>query len=158
MKEVLPSQFGGLKILTSPATFVSMQNETKIIVDYLLQMLPGVQAIYLFGSRATDEARPDSDFDIAFLNPQPVSDFFQKHEMMFGLAKKLGAEKVDLVDLKTADDVLRFEVVARGKCLFAANKTQVAFFEMQVISDFQRLQEEQKDLLDAIQKRGFVYG
>jgi uncharacterized protein len=46
-------------------------NETieAFIIDAILSHYPATQGIYLFGSYATGEERPDSDMDIALLLP-----------------------------------------------------------------------------------------
>ncbi len=37
------------------------------IVDLLCARLPDVEAVYLFGSQATGQSRPESDIDVAVL-------------------------------------------------------------------------------------------
>jgi predicted nucleotidyltransferase len=48
----------------SPADTVRLEEH---IVRRIRAALPGAQCVYLFGSRATGHARPDSDYDVAVL-------------------------------------------------------------------------------------------
>lgn len=69
---------------------------------------PGLRVLVLFGSRATGDARPDSDWDFAYL-AAPEMD---RESLRMALADALGvaSEAVDLVDLSRASAVLRYEV------------------------------------------------
>lgn len=59
----------------------------------------GIEALYLFGSVARGDARPDSDVDLLFEDADtypPKPDFFELEDLKQELASKLNA-KVDLV-------------------------------------------------------------
>lgn len=59
----------------------------------------GIEALYLFGSVARGDARPDSDVDLIFEDQDsypPKPDFFELEDLRRELAAKLEA-KVDLV-------------------------------------------------------------
>lgn len=57
----------------------------------------GLDALYLFGSRAREEARPDSDVDLAFEAGPAKVDLWSRAEIMASLVDRLGMD-VDLVE------------------------------------------------------------
>lgn len=77
------------------------------------ERLPGTRGIWLFGSHARGDARPDSDIDLAVLGTaafDPVA--------IFDLGLELGVlarRDVDLIDLQRAPTALCKEVVSRGR-------------------------------------------
>ena len=92
------------------------------MVKFLLQKLPEVKGIYLYGSRARGLERIGSDYDVAVLNAFPRQ---LTSEEEFDWANELAAsigEEVDLVDLRAIPLDLRFEVVARGKRIYCADQ------------------------------------
>jgi predicted nucleotidyltransferase len=115
--------------------------------DEILGALSGFEpaVIYLFGSFAGGDIRPDSDIDIAFLPGKP-SDPLACFETANRLADALGRE-VDLVDLSRASTVLAKEVLRTGVAIQVADETRRAEFEMLALSDYARLNEERKPVL-----------
>jgi predicted nucleotidyltransferase len=65
----------------------------------------GVRALYLYGSLARDEARPDSDIDL-FVDVDPHQEFgFDEFMTIYAiLQEKVGAE----VDYSTRDGLVEF--------------------------------------------------
>jgi len=114
------------------------------LVALLLERHPGLSAVYLFGSRATDSARPDSDWDIALLGSG--LDSAQLRITALRAAGLLGAE-TDLVDIRLASTVLKAEVLKRGRPILVADPGKVARFEMEVLTEYQNLNENRKHIL-----------
>ncbi|MFM7103812.1 MAG: type VII toxin-antitoxin system MntA family adenylyltransferase antitoxin [Verrucomicrobiota bacterium] len=115
----------------------------------LAQLAPWQPAVvYLFGSRAGDTARPDSDLDLAVLPgrpPEPWAWF----ALQGRLSEELGVE-VDLVDLTRASTVLRKEIVSTGRLLWEGDPRRRAELEMYALSDYARLNEERAPVLAAL--------
>ncbi len=128
------------------------------IIHFLTQHLPNVKGIYLFGSRLTEEyVRSDSDWDVAFLlDAKPLSSL-EKWNLQQNMASALHAE-IDLIDLQGANTVFRFEIITSGERIYCADDYFCDSFEVMCISSYQYLQEERKDILEDIFKRGSVYG
>jgi len=126
------------------------------IVDAITAALPGVEAVYLFGSTDTADERADSDVDLAFLSHQPVA-AMQRWEFAQRLAGRLGRD-VDLVDLSGASTVLRAQVVAQGRRLFCKDEQACERFEDYVFSAYARLNESRREILRQIAREGRIHG
>ena len=126
------------------------------LVATILESLPGCLAVYLFGSWGTEQQRHDSDLDLAVLPPQPLEPMgrWQLAQTLASLARC----DVDLVDLLSASTVLRMEVVAHGERLYGAESSEVERFEDTVFSSYARLNEERRDILADVVRRGNIYG
>ncbi|WP_456432424.1 HI0074 family nucleotidyltransferase substrate-binding subunit [Nitratifractor sp.] len=76
------------------------------------------ERIYLFGSRATDEAKPTSDLDIAFDDPEckKLGKIREEVEQLETLLK------IDVINLAGVDDRFRNRVFDTGKVLYSATK------------------------------------
>ncbi len=121
----------------------------------VLTELPNCQAIYVFGSRAANQARPDSDLDIAVLLP-PMTRIDDKLSILSRLAVELKLE-VDLVDLRAASDVLRREVLANGVCVHNAAPGEVLAWEAEAMTRYGHYRREVAGLLADFQETGRGY-
>ena len=86
----------------------------------VLEDAPDVELAVLFGSAARDEVRPSSDIDIAVLVRQAPGDEFSSGTPDPHLAVRLErvcGRAVEVVDLRTASPLLRFEVARDGRPL-----------------------------------------
>lgn len=114
--------------------------------------VPGLKAVYLYGSRASGKARPDSDFDIAVLAVEPLKgkeSFFRLQLELAGLTDS----GVNVVDLRALPIVLQFEVLRGRKRLFCADRAYCVDFESGVLSDYQRFAQERQVILDTFFKK-----
>jgi len=129
---------------------------TEQLIEMLLHVMPDCRAFYRFGSWGTAMQRPDSDIDLAILPSRPL-DSVRRWELAQALASLAGRD-VDLVDLLRASTVLRMQVVAHGERLYSADETEVEQFEDMVFSSYARLNEERREILADVRKRGSIYG
>jgi predicted nucleotidyltransferase len=131
--------------------------ENSELVSLIKQHLPSVTLIYLFGSRATNEARPSSDWDIAVMAEKkiPVSTLWELKEL---LANTCRAE-VDLIDLLQSTTVLNVQIIERGQLLYDAFDAAMSF-ETRVLSMYGRLQEGREDIMTdfVAQLKGMKHG
>jgi len=95
---------------------------------------------YLFGSHGTARQHPGSDVDLAVLFDQPLEPL-ARLDLAGRLSDRLG-RTVDLVDLSEASTVMRKEVLRTGERLAASDPRVAADFEMRVLADYARLNEE----------------
>lgn len=119
--------------------------DVPLVVARLAEFEPAV--VYLFGSAVTNRLVAASDVDIAFLprrpcDPMAVFDAAQR------LAGDLGRD-VDLIDLLRASAVFRAQVLGTGTAVHVADHQKRAEFEMYVLSDYARTNEERREVLKA---------
>lgn len=76
------------------------------------------ERIYLYGSRATGDAAPTSDVDIAFHD----GDFKNTHLIKEEAEKIPTLLKIDIVNLARTEERFRKRVIATGKVLYSSNK------------------------------------
>ena len=119
------------------------------IIAVLVRELPDLAAIYLFGSHASAEARPDSDVDLGILPPRQDA-----HTLTFArllaLREKVAAIcscDVDLINLRLAPTVLAKEVVVNGDRFYCRDRYDADEFEMHTLSLYQKLNEERMAIL-----------
>lgn len=124
--------------------------------ELLRRALLSVQAIYLFGSTAQGTAQAGSDLDLAVLLPRPL-DPAARWRLAQELAAAIGRD-VDLIDLRAAPTVLQAQVLAAERLLFEGDPGARAVFEMLVLSDYARLNDERRGILDDVRERGTVHG
>lgn len=129
------------------------------IRQIVLRYYPDVQAIYLFGSYATADAWPDSDVDIALLLPPEQA---QRAKSLLltpchlDLVDALDKE-VDLLNARRVATVLQKEIIANGRLIYTADSYAVDEFEMLVISYYQKLNEERREILAEFQRTKRAY-
>lgn len=125
------------------------------LIDHLRQSIPGLLAVYGFGSRITTEARPDSYLDMAILRDgmlDPVHGF----ELAGELADLCGWP-VDLVDLRTASTVMQYQILTRCQRWWAADH-RAGCYEATLLNLKTQLDEARSALLDDIVREGKVHG
>jgi predicted nucleotidyltransferase len=125
------------------------------LIEYIRKSVPSLIALYRFGSQAKGTARPSSDMDLAVLARDPIPNI-RRFELAQELAIQLHRD-VDLVDLRTASTVMRMQVISTGECLDAPQEPAHREFEVYAYSDYARLNEERKGILDDIRAHGSVY-
>ena len=129
------------------------------LVKMILRDFPEAQAIYLYGSVARGEQRPDSDIDLAVLLPREQARRVGELTMCeTHLAlERLAQRSVDLVNLRLAGRVLQNQVVVTGQLMHVADETARREFEMLSLSYYMKLNEERADILKAFRETKRVY-
>ena len=126
------------------------------IVAAVLARLPAARAIYRYGSAGGVFEREDSDVDIAVLSGAPLS-FEIRMVLVVDLMRTLGRD-VDMVDMGGVPVTLKIQIVASGARLYVADISDVDDYETRVFSDYARLNEERRGILEDVRQRGSVYG
>lgn len=125
------------------------------VLDELHTVFPSLSAAYLFGSAARGQMLPDSDIDVAIDIGRALS-ATECWNAMQHLAVRAGRE-VDLVDFRTASDVLRHQVLTTGRRLFARDEVAQAIFEAAALSEYFDFIAQRAPLMRDIVERGRVY-
>lgn len=95
----------------------------------------GVRFAYLFGSRATGGARPDSDADIGTVVDEPL-DLLAEAQLADRLAQALEVPSVDIVDLGRAPLRLKGRVLSEGQLLYSTDEPARVAFEVRTRSEY----------------------
>jgi predicted nucleotidyltransferase len=77
-----------------------------------------IELVILFGSHAKGTARPDSDYDLGILKRSGSIESEEMFYLAHDLGQALNAVNVDLVDLRHAPPVLKFDAARLGQVLF----------------------------------------
>ncbi len=129
-----------------------MQAEKKNkIVGLLREKIPGIYAVYLYGSYACGKEHPGSDIDVAFLSSQKI-DAIERWNVQEFIAAELDCD-IDLVDLTAASTILRKEIIEKGRILFNGDKFRTDSFEMTSYSMYLDLNENRKHILNDLKEK-----
>lgn len=125
------------------------------LVRVLQQRLPGVLAVYAFGSRIRGTAGPGSDLDLAVL----VAGYADPLLLwaLAGELEDLAGCPVDLLDLRAASTVMQYQVLTTGERWWRCD-LQADLFEAAVLSEKTELDGARAGLLEDIAQRGSVHG
>jgi predicted nucleotidyltransferase len=126
------------------------------IVARLQESLPGVQAVYRYGSAGSAYERPDSDIDLAVLLDAPLA-FSRLHQIAADLAQLTGRD-IDLNDMRRLPVTLRVQIVTQGVRLFAANHGAAEEYDSRVLSDYAYLNEARRGIMEDVRSRGSIHG
>ena len=134
-------------------------DDAEVMVRIILEHYPTTQAIYLFGTYGTEDARPDSDVDLAVLLPRAEAK--QQRSLMLtpchhALMEALD-RPVDLLNAREVSTVAQMEIVAAERLLYCADEFAVAEFEMLTLSFYQKLNEERREIIEAFWETGRAY-
>lgn len=106
-------------------------------VQQVAQAFPGIQLIYLFGSRATGRDRAASDTDLAILLQKPPRSLAFKTRLIAALEAE---GPIDLTILNAVGSVLKYQVAKDGRLLYERTPGQdrrFRFYARKEFFDFQ---------------------
>jgi len=129
------------------------------IVNIIRDHFPGMEAVYLFGSYGTEDEWTDSDLDIALLLPHEESCGHRDFSLTSchdDLMKATG-RVVDLINIRAVSTVFQTEIIKTGRLIYCADSEAVADFESLMISQYQKLNEERRMIIESFQKTGRAY-
>ncbi len=134
-------------------------NPEKAIIQIIRESHPDVQAIYIFGSYDTQQYWADSDIDIALLLPPPRAE--SRGLLELNACREVISDfvrrRIDLINLRQASTVFQKEIIASGRVIYLSDQCAVDEFEMLVISYYQKLNQERRELLDDFARTGRAY-
>ena len=131
------------------------ERKKQLIVNRLKCEIPGLQALYLFGSQSDGTASAKSDVDIAYLSTVPLSSL-ERWEIAEKLASLLSLD-VDLITLSQTNTIFRYQILSTAERIYGEGY-EVESFETLAYSFYLRFQEERKPIVDAIIENRSVFG
>jgi len=101
-----------------------------------------IQAIYLFGSHATNTVNPMSDIDIAvLLHEEMVEDMVEIYwELLRRISDALHTDRLDLVILNKSEPALKFNVIKDGILIYERDSVARVRFERRTINQYLDMQ------------------
>ncbi|WP_269516137.1 type VII toxin-antitoxin system MntA family adenylyltransferase antitoxin [Brevundimonas subvibrioides] len=123
-------------------------------VPILERLIPGLAAVYVFGSAARGDARADSDLDLAFISDAVVRPMV-RHEARLAVEAMLKID-VDLVDLMTASPILGRQVLLEGRRLATLKPITADLAEIRLMRDYEDLKTRRRGIEADIVARGRV--
>lgn len=116
--------------------------DLRTIVERLTSTLLELEpiAIYLFGSQATGETRPDSDIDLAVLLPKGQELPALERLDMIDRLQEIAGCGVDLVVVNAVRLPLQFEIIRTGRVLYESSFDARTDVEDIIVRDYLDLQ------------------
>lgn len=112
--------------------------------------------VILFGSVAKGTACADSDLDIAYYAEDVLSGY--DRFLLAGELAELAGRDVDLVNLREVDPVFAVQIFSTGKRILCRDDNEFIKQRMRAYSMYATLNEQRAGILEAVKKRGSVYG
>lgn len=125
------------------------------ILSRLERLIPGLAAVYVFGSVARGDARPLSDIDLAVVtatSPRPQ----ELHAAREALELILGRD-VDLIDLAEAPLPLARQILLEGRQVHAPHAAAADLLEVRILRDYEDLKRRRAGIEADVFARGAVY-
>ena len=129
------------------------------IVQIILRDLPETQVVYLYGSYARGEQRPDSDMDLAVLLPHETAKrignlaMSETHNAISNIARC----DVDLINLRQVSTVFQNQIISMATLIQSINEQIRLKFEMEVLSSYMKLNEERSEILRSFRETNRAY-
>lgn len=112
-------------------------NEQKQAIIEYAKSQP-IEVIYLFGSHATNEVKPLSDYDFGVLFDDKLSSgerFDLKLDVMGFLSHLFKTDHVDVVDLNSAPPAFRYEAMKPRCDIYTRSESQRVNFEFRAMQE-----------------------
>ncbi len=113
----------------------------------------GVMLAYLFGSLAQkggklSRPRPPGDVDLAILTKEGPA-----YNLLEAVVDILGTDRLDLVDLRKASPVLRFEILRGGRPIYVSDEDLRERYEMETIHLYRDTEPMRRRQWEALKER-----
>lgn len=97
-----------------------------------------IQAVYLFGSHATNTVNPMSDIDIAILlDEEMVEDMVDIYwELLRRISDALHTDRLDIVILNDSEPGLKFNVIQDGILIYETDSIARVRFERRTMNEY----------------------
>jgi len=129
--------------------------DVEAVSRHLQGSIPGLLAIYLFGSYVSGDFHAGSDLDIAVLLSGKGDPLMLWR--ISGEVADIVDVPVDLVDLRAASTVMQYQIVITGQLLWAKDSA-AKLFETYVLGQKTALDTARAGVLEDVQREGIIHG
>lgn len=141
---------------------MGLNDETRTVIVGYFKRKPEVSAVYLYGSQATNQAKKDSDIDLAVLvaDKNKYTGFNLPQIVFTQELSRLTGREVEVQDLNMVSVDFAHRVLAQGKLLLSNNEKERIEFEEEILRTYFDLKpalEEYYQQLSQITKKGELH-
>ncbi|KNF08502.1 nucleotidyltransferase domain-containing protein [Gottschalkia purinilytica] len=133
--------------------YLSEENKNTIVNSMVKEFNP--KFIYLFGSYAKGIARGDSDIDLGIYTDNMITTY-----ELFMAAGRLSMKlkkDVEIINLKDISTVFAAQIVIIRDVLYCEDENLRANYEIRILKDYAKLNEERQVILDVIKEDEKIY-
>jgi predicted nucleotidyltransferase len=137
-----------------------IENLRQLALEAIRDFEPSIEIVYLYGSRATGTSNGESDFDFAVAAGRPLEGRERaalQGRFMDAVDSGGYDPEVDLVDMRRIPLTLASQILEYGIVLVGERCRERGFLETRLMSQYAQLNEERREVIEAIVARGSVY-
>lgn len=123
----------------------------------ILEQVPYLRLLVVFGSRARGDHNIESDWDFGFLCDEELRKQYENkgwnYFRVWGILQQvyqLGDDQIDAVDMRKCSNILAHNIAADGKVIYELKPGEFAAFQREKLiapEEMKRLQEEMREQL-----------
>lgn len=133
-------------------------SDMESIIREFCEPLPGIVAVYLFGSHAKGRATAASDVDIAILfEHRKIPDGQAILDLQEALAGRLHVSSVDLVVMNNINPIMKYQIFRHGRIVLKKDMKQLNSFRVRSLTDYADVKRMRAPIERAILK-GRIHG
>jgi uncharacterized protein (DUF433 family)/predicted nucleotidyltransferase len=130
------------------------------LIPQVLEQVPYLKLLVLFGSRARGDHDVNSDWDFAFLCDEELRKQYEKEGFGFlriwGILQKiykLGDDQIDAVDMTKCSKILAHNIATDGRILYELEPGEFAVFQREKLITPEEMKRLQKEMREDLRKR-----
>ncbi len=128
-------------------------------ITAIVEKLPNLKLLILFGSRARGEHRPDSDWDLAISHDETnrqthikeISNDYLTSLSILSELFEINRDSIDLIELDRCSPLMKYQVARDGKLIYEKNTGDFLKFRVRAwkeYADTAKFRKIQKDSID----------
>lgn len=141
-------------------------DDVKLVIPQILEQVPYLKLLILFGSRARGDHSPSSDWDFALLFDENLRQQYEPGGgwncfRSWGVLQQvlgLGDDEIDWVDLKDASDLLAHAIARDGVVIYESESGIFQKFRQEHLKTDAEMKQIRKELRDLVRSKLKVWG
>jgi uncharacterized protein (DUF433 family)/predicted nucleotidyltransferase len=130
------------------------------LIPQVLEQVPYLKLLVLFGSRARGDHYANSDWDFAFLCDEELRKQYEKGSFGFlriwGILQqvyKLGDDQIDAIEMRECSNILAHNIATDGRILYELEPGEFAAFQREKLIAPEAMKRLQKEMREDLRKR-----